>query len=247
MDFSCGTSAGTLPGVIILNGNTSGNVAFKVAGNTSTLLRKALVENGKLYTYLTGSAQFKLETRSSNFADTQGHWAKSSIDFTVARELFQGTSATTFDPAGTMTRSMLVTVLHRLEDTPAVSQSVTFADVERNSWYTAAVAWANANGIVQGTGTGFQPNGPIPREQLATILYRYVGTLGRSTAGRGTLATFSDQGKVSSWAKEAMEWAVGQGLINGKSGGLLDPGGNASRAEVSAILERLIRSMVPVA
>lgn len=247
VDFACGSSAGSLPGVITLNGVASGNVALQVnADGSETLLKKALVQEGKIYTYLTGSTQLKLETRSPNFVDTQGHWAKSAIDFTAARDLFQGTSATTFDPGGQMTRAMVVTVLHRLENTPASASTARFADVPQDSWYTAAVSWANAKGIVQGTDNGFKPGDPVTREQLATILYRYVGSLGLSTTNRDNLASFSDRAKVSSWARTAMEWAVGQGLINGKSGGMLDPGGYASRAEVSAILERLIRSMAPV-
>ncbi len=144
-----------------------------------------------------------------------------------------------------MTRSMLVTVLHRLEDTPAASSSSTFPDVPRSSWYTSAVSWANASGIVQGTDAGFKPDDPVTREQLATILYRYMSSLNLSTNGRDNLYSFSDRDRVSPWARTAMEWAVSAGLIRGKSGNILDPTGNATRAEVSTIMERLIRAMAP--
>ncbi len=116
--------------------------------------------------------------------------------------------------------------------------------MQGNNPYPDAVAWASGKGIVNGTGNGFQPGDPVTREQLAKILYEYVRSLGLSTAQTNSLSSFSDQGRVSSWARDAMEWAVGAGLINGKSDGRLDPTGNASRAEVSTILQRLITNLL---
>lgn len=133
---------------------------------------------------------------------------------------------------------MLVTVLHRLENTPAGGTS-TFPDVAAGTWYTDAVAWAADNGIVTGTGAGFNPNGNVTREQLAAILYRYAQTIGINTDQKGDLSSFSDNADVSSWAQDAMSWAVGAGLINGKTNGKLDPAGNTTRAEVAAILMRM--------
>ncbi len=243
--FACGYESTSLPGQIAFSAPGSGNVAVRTdADGGKDVVKKAVVKNGKLQTYLDGSAQLTLETRAPSFSDTTSHWAKNAITFTAARELFQGTSATTFSPDATMTRSMVVTVLHRLEDTPAAGATASFADVAKGTWYTGAVDWANAEGIVQGTDKGFKPGDPVTREQLATILYRYVNSLGLPTSQRGGLSGFSDQNKVSSWAKDAMQWAVGAGLINGKSGGLLDPTGNASRAEVSTILQRLITNLL---
>ncbi len=242
--FACGYEAGALPGSIALKVPTTGNVAVRTQpGGGKSVIKKAVVKDGAVLAYIEGTTQLELETRQPTFSDTQTHWAREAISFTAARELFNGTSDTTFSPDATMTRSMLVTVLHRLEDTPA-AQNAGFADVADGQWYTSAVGWANAKGIVQGTGTGFQPEGAITREQLATILYRYVGSLGLSTGQKGSLSSFSDQGSVSSWAKDAVQWAVGAKLINGKSDGRLDPGGNASRAEVSTILQRLISNVL---
>lgn len=243
--FTCGYEASSLPGSIALTAPTTGNVAIQaLPGGSKQVVKKAVVKNGSIATYLTGAAQLELETRVPSFADTQSHWAKDAITFTAARELFQGTSATTFSPNDAMTRSMVVTVLHRLEDTPAPTTAAAFGDVPGNTWYTDAVAWASGKGIVNGTGNGFQPGDPVTREQLAKILYEYVRSLGLSTAQTNSLSSFSDQGRVSSWARDAMEWAVGAGLINGKSDGRLDPTGNASRAEVSTILQRLITNLL---
>ncbi len=242
--FACGYESASLPGSIALRVPTTGNVAVRTLSDGSKdVIKKAVVRDGAVVAYVSGTTQLELETRQPTFSDTQSHWAKDAISFTAARELFNGTSATTFSPNATMTRSMLVTVLHRLEDTPA-AEAASFADVPAGQWYTTAVDWANAKGIVQGTGTGFAPDGSITREQLATILYRYVGSLGLSTGQKGSLSAFSDQGRVSTWAQDAVQWAVGTGLINGKSDGRLDPAGNATRAEVSTILQRLISNVL---
>lgn len=242
--FACGYESASLPGNISLSVPTTGNVAVQtLPGGGKSVIKKAVVKDGAVVTYVTGSTELELETRLPTFSDTQSHWARDAISFTTARELFNGFSDATFAPDATMTRSMLVTVLHRLEDTPAAADAG-FADVPAGQWYTAAVGWANAKGIVQGTGLGFMPDGAITREQLATILYRYVGSLGLSTGQKSSLSSFSDQGKVSDWAKDGMQWAVGAGLINGRPGGYLDPAGSATRAEVSTILQRLISNVL---
>lgn len=225
-----------------------GDMVTSIQGGLSAdVLTKTVISNKMLSVSLSGSAQLTVGPRGKVFSDTQNHWAKAAVDFVTARGLFQGTSETTFDPSGDMTRGMVVTVLHRLENLPPTSAANIFRDVPNGTWYTTAVVWANDKGIVKGTGDGFLPNDPVTREQLATILYRYMDTLGKSTSQRATLSSFSDGGKVSSWAKDAMEWAVATGLINGKNGGILDPGGKASRAEVATMLERLVRSISPSA
>lgn len=241
--FTCGYESAQLPGSIALSVPTSGNVALRTVDGGKSVMKKAVVKNGSILAYVTGSIQLEMETRQPTFSDTQSHWARDAISFTAARELFTGVTPTTFAPDTPMTRAMLVTVLHRLEDTPAAAVS-NFADVPAEQWYTDAVGWASAKGIVQGTGTGFAPDGNISREQLATIIYRYVGSLGLSTGQQDDLSAFSDRGQVNSWALEGMRWAVGAGLITGKPGGLLDPGGAASRAEVSTILQRLISNIL---
>lgn len=237
-------------GTATFSAPVKGALVTAVKGGVSEdVLKKSVISNGTLTVTLTGSAELTVgsqpEVVSKVFSDTYNHWAKDAISFVTGRGLFQGTSETTFSPNGDMTRGMVVTVLHRLENTPAVSASNIFRDVPNGVWYTDAVVWANSHGIVQGNGDGFVPNDPVTREQLATILYRYMKDQGLDVSKRSSLTSFSDSSRVSSWAADAMQWAVATGLINGKSGGVLDPGGKASRAEVATMLERLITNLLP--
>ena len=178
------------------------------------------------------------------FTDVQeGDWFYDAVAYAYTNELFNGTSATTFSPNGTMTRSMLVTVLWRMEGAPTANSANPFADVAAGTWYTDAVVWANDAGIVNGTSaTTFDPDGSVTREQIATILYRYAKIKGWDISGASSLGTFLDGAQVSDWAARAMEWTYAEGLITGKNGGRLDPQGQASRAEVATILMRLLES-----
>lgn len=166
------------------------------------------------------------------------HWAAGAVEFVTSQGLLQGTGASTFAPEQPMTRAMLVTALWREAGSPVVNFAMEFDDVTEGQWYTEAVRWAASEGIVAGTGKGFSPNAALTRESLAAILFRYAG----GQADGGSLDSYADGAGVSAWAREAMNWAVAQGLITGKSGGRLDPGGTASRAEVSAILMRYVQS-----
>ena len=166
------------------------------------------------------------------------HWAAGAVEFVTSQGLLQGISADTFAPGQPMTRAMLVTALWREAGSPVVNYAMDFDDVDEDQWYTEAVRWAASEGIVTGTGKGFSPDAALTRESLAAILFRYAG--GQADADQ--LGSYADGAGVSAWAREAMNWAVAQGLITGKSGGRLDPGGTASRAEVSAILMRYVQS-----
>lgn len=183
---------------------------------------------------------------SGKFVDINAKaWYHLYVDYAVTNGLFGGTSANAFEPETAMTRAMLVTVLWRYEGQPKGYQN-TFADVnEKNgSWYIDAVAWAAANGIVNGVGNNrFDPNGKITREQMAAILFRYAQKKGIDTSKRGELSNYPDANKISAYAKEAVYWAVGEGLINGSDGKLL-PQGNATRAQVATILMRYIENIV---
>ena len=142
-----------------------------------------------------------------------------------------------------MTRAMLVTVLWRYEGEPKAAAN-TFSDVKAGQWYTDAVSWAAANGVVDGVGNNrFDPDGNITREQMATILYRYCSGKGLDTSKRGDLSGFPDGNKVGSWAKDAVQWTVAEGIISGSDGKLL-PQGNATRAQVATILMRFIQNIV---
>lgn len=166
------------------------------------------------------------------------HWAAGAVEFVSSQGLLQGTGTSTFAPGQPMTRAMLVTALWREAGSPVVNYAMDFDDVDEDQWYTEAVRWAASEGIVAGTGKGFSPDAALTRESLAAILFRYAG----GQADGGSLDSYADGAGVSAWAREAMNWAVAQGLITGKSGGRLDPGGTASRAEVSAILMRYVQS-----
>jgi 2',3'-cyclic-nucleotide 2'-phosphodiesterase (5'-nucleotidase family) len=190
---------------------------------------------GEAYSDPYGQDRINIIEPAAGFSDAASHWAAGAISFVVERGLFSGTTDSTFSPNTPMTRGMLVTVLHRYAGAPqGAAQS--FEDVAADKYYAVAVAWAAQNKIVTGEGDKFLPESNISREQLAVILYRYTAP-GQAT---GSLDTYPDGTAVSSWAKDAMIWAVSGGLIGGDNNGNLNPGGSATRAEVATILERFI-------
>ena len=176
-----------------------------------------------------------------SFTDVRtNNWFAGAVEYVVNNGLFSGVSDTSFAPNDPVTRGMLVTVLWRAAGEPSSSASA-FADVPSDAWYAKAVAWANANGIVQGyDASTFAPDDRITREQLAAIFQRYAGFKGMETSGRGDLSQFGDTGALSNWAQEGVSWAVGAGLISGKGDGVLDPQGATTRAEAAAILQRFL-------
>ena len=176
-----------------------------------------------------------------------GSWAHEGIDFAVTHDLFRGTSETTFEPETAMNRAMLVTVLWRLACEPASSATVPFTDIDAKGYYRDALAWAYEHDIVRGTSaTTFEPDADVTREQLTAILFRYAGQRGYDVSGRADLASFSDAGSVKAYAKDAMAWAVSAKLIKGSDNGagvVLDPEGNATRAQVATLLMRFAESL----
>lgn len=184
------------------------------------------------------------ETR---FVDVKlGSWYYNSIVYAVSNGLMNGVGDSKFEPEEGMTRAMLVTVLWRYEGSPKQRPS-TFSDVRRGQWYSEAVSWAAKNGIVTGVGDNkFEPDTQITREQIATILYRYAQKKRADTSARGSLSAFPDNGKVNGWAKTALQWCVGEGLIGGTNENgrvYLDPQGTATRAQVATILMRYIEKL----
>ena len=170
-------------------------------------------------------------------------WFCEAVRYVYARGMMGGTGANTFSPGGTTTRAMIVTILHRLEGTPAAAGSA-FTDVPAGQYYAQAVGWASSVGVVNGYGDGtFQPDAPITREQMAAILCRYAQYKGVDVSRRADLTRFPDSAKVSPYAAEPMGWAVESGLITGMDGQLA-PGGSATRAQVATILMRLCENVV---
>ena len=222
--LSVPANAGEVAVAIPVVNAKQGTVAVRVnPDGTEEIIKTAVITENGLVLGVKGSMQIKVINNSKNFADTVGHWAASDVDFVSARELFNGTAPALFSPEASMTRGMVVTVIARLagENTDGGA-----------NWYDKGCAWAVANGVSDGT----DPNGSITREQLAAMLYRYCG----SPAVSGSLSTYADAASVSAFASDAMQWCVNNGIINGMDG-LLNPQGQATRAQVSAMFARYIR------
>ena len=202
----------------------------------------------KTYTIdkLTVSTRIEVEFTNGKlpFTDVrESDWFYEDVAFAYENGLFAGTSDTTFSPNASMTRAMLVTVLYRLEGQPAVNGRSGFSDVQYNGYYEDAVTWAADNGIVNGTSTTtFSPNANVTREQMAAILYRYAQYKKYNTAASSSLNGFTDHASVSGYAAASLEWAVAEKLVNGSAGKLM-PTGNATRAQVAAILHRFVENV----
>lgn len=166
-------------------------------------------------------------------------WYLDDVRYCVENGMMNGVGDGKFDPNGTTTRAMIVTILYRLEGEPVIRSGMPFSDVKESDWYAKAVSWAESKGIVNGFEDGtFRPNAPITREQLAAILYRYAQTKGQGFQGLWSFKLdFPDAGDVSDWATEAMSWMVMNGVINGMDG-KLNPQGNATRVQVAAMVHR---------
>ena len=208
-------------------------------------------KDGKYVFTMPGSAvtvtgSFKAETPAPvalPFTDVKsGNWFYDAVKYAYEQGLMTGTSATTFAPNGTMNRAMIVTVLYRLEKSPAVTGASKFTDVPAGQWYSDAVAWAAANKIVNGYDeTTFGPMNAVTREQMAAILFRYEQVKGlENVTLEENLNRFPDQNKISAYAIPALQWAVGQKIINGNADGTLDPTGTATRAQVAQIFTNLL-------
>lgn len=195
---------------------------------------------------VTVTGSFKAETPAPvalPFTDVKnGNWFYDAVKYAYEQGLMTGTSATTFAPNGTMNRAMIVTVLYRLEKSPAVTGASKFTDVPAGQWYSDAVAWAAANKIVNGYDeTTFGPMNAVTREQMAAILFRYEQVKGlENVTLEENLNRFPDQNKISAYAIPALQWAVGQKIINGNADGTLDPTGTATRAQVAQIFTNLL-------
>lgn len=209
---------------------TPGTVAVMVnADGSETVVKTSLTTESGVTVTVSDGATVKIMDNSKQFSDVpEDHWASGAVDFASSRELLNGTSATeaAFSPEADMTRAMLMTVLARFDGVDTEGGSV---------WYERGMEWAKASGVSDGTA----PNSSITREQMVVMMYRYAG----SPAASGSLDGFTDANEVSDYALDAMRWAVGTGIIGGMGGGVLSPGGNATRAQVAAVLTRYVQNL----
>ena len=188
------------------------------------------------------------DTVAKPFTDVfEKDWFYDDAMFVYKNGLMLGTSKTLFSPHGTVTRGMMATILWRMEGSLAPKDENSFTDVEAGMWYADAITWTTANGIFAGYSKDkFGPDDPVTREQLTAIFYRYADYKGYKLTVTENLDKFEDADKITDYAKMVMQWAVGNGLIKGKSENLLDPQGTATRAEISAMLHRFIENTKPM-
>ena len=224
-------------------------VVYGKDGSLETLKSKLFEKDGKWYISFE-AAHFSpyaliVSAEPTNpwanpFSDVKAdNWYYSAVQFAVQSNLMNGTDSNTFSPEITTSRSMIATILYRLNGSIETEQSP-FKDVKSSAYYANAVAWAQKKGIIAGYGNEmFGPDDSITREQLSTMLWKYAGS--PTVADSNGLATFQDAGEISSYAKNALAWANQLGIINGKSGGMLNPKGKATRAEVAQIMQNFMQ------
>ena len=183
---------------------------------------------------------------TGKFADVSSSaWYASYVDYAVDNGFMTGTSATTFEPEGALTRAMVVTMLYAMDGKPAASGSSSFSDVSSDQWYADPVAWAASNGIVSGYEDGtFRPNTNVSREQLATMLRAYAGYKGKDTTANGDLSQFSDAEYISSYAFDPVAWAVGHGVMSGNDDGTIDPQGETTRAQAATMFTAFNKNVI---
>lgn len=222
---------------------SSGTVAVLInPSKTETVCPKSVItENGTLTVLLdTSSATISYRDNSRFFTDvSSSHWAFDAINFVSSHGLFCGTTSTAFGDSATMNRAMVVTVLHRLESTPYAGTCI-FDDVPSNSYYAQAAAWASRMGIVLGDGSGFNGSRAVTRQEIALMLYRYVQTINGNKGRMGNYYDMTGANQVAGWADEAMQWAVGSGIIQGDNGNL-KPRDNVTRAEAAQMIVNFIK------
>lgn len=172
-----------------------------------------------------------------------GAWYHNATDYVIANGLMTGTGTSTFSPDMTTTRAMIVSIFYRLEGGPSVNYDMTFDDVAEGDWYAEAVRWGASEGVVNGySAEEFGPNDPITREQMAAMLSKYAAYKGIDVSDRADLSVYTDEGSISDWAYEVLSWANAEGMITGMTETTLVPQGNATRAQVAAILMRFCQA-----
>ena len=214
----------------------------RAAYNALTDEQKALVTKAdalaaaeKMYVYLTTEIPFTDLEKDG--------WYLDYVRYAFVNDIMNGMTATTFEPNGTLTRAMYITMLYRLNGEPEVKAASAYGDVKGDEWYAKAVAWGTENGIVEGYAGKFAPQDSITREQMAAMMYRYAKLNGGDVSASASFDAFKDGSSVSDWAKEEMGWAVASGLMQGHDNGTLEPKCNATRAQAAAVLQRFAEMM----
>lgn len=175
---------------------------------------------------------------------TKGEWYHAAVDYVVKQGIMAGTSATTFDPNGKLTRAMAVQILYNLEGQPIVTGTTSFADSTAH-WAATPIAWAEQTGVVDGyEDNTFRPENNVTRQEFAQMLYNYAAYKGYDLTAQGDLSQFTDGDSVREWAITAMSWANGNALINGHDDGTLEPGGTTIRAQATSILMRFDQNVM---
>lgn len=246
LDGTTPTSSSTLytsSGITINSTTTLKAIAIRARYENSDILTKTYTVAGNVVGGGGGIVLPANTTPKNPFGDVAGtDWFCEHVTYVNENGLMKGisTEPMLFDPSGTLTRGMVVTVLYRMAGSPNVSGiGNTFDDLTGGNFYTDAVKWAAANGIVKGYGSGkFGPNDNVTREQLAAIIYEYERFSGKIPTNTLQAGAFVDQDKINTWAKTAANELAAQGIISGKPGGVFDPGGTATRAEFAAVLHR---------
>lgn len=170
-------------------------------------------------------------------------WYHLDTDYVIGNKLMNGIGEATFAPNANLTRAMLVTVLYRAEGEPSTNRSIPFKDVDMGAYYANAVIWGQQHGIIKGySETEFAPDQNITREQIAAMLHLYAQYKGMNAVTLEENLHFDDADEISEYAVSAMNWAVGTGLIKGRTTSTLNPKNNATRAEIAALLHRFIKA-----
>lgn len=226
--------------------------ALTVKDSTGAAVELTKVSDTK-YTFLmpaddvTVAAVFGMPGEYGIFTDVaEADWFYDEVYYAYNKGLMNGTGETTFAPAAKLNRAMLATILYRMAGSPAVTGDNAFTDVADGQWYSDAITWAAANGVVTGTSaTTFAPMKNLTREQLAVMLWRYAKLMGKdvSVGEETNILSYDDAMSISEYAIPAMQWAIGAGLVNGRTESTIVPQGNASRAEIAAVLMRFVENV----
>ena len=222
-----------------------GNVAYlKLAEGVTKLLTTC--KTGSVIVPVTGDCEVIVKDNSKSFTDVDGAaWYGESVKFVTAREIFNGTGNGMFAPAATMNRAMAAQILYNLDGSAKAGDGTSFSDVKADDWFNGAVGWASGLGVITGYDGAYSPLNAVTRQDLVTILYRYAKQAGYNvSAGSVDLTRYADGAEVASYAAEAMRWAIAVGLVKGYEDNTLRPTATATRAEVAAIMQRLVQSAV---